>query len=145
MSEQLTLIFDNTSYRTSQLPVQITWHEIKSDCKENGEIEPGDYIGNLVYGFSVCGTPIMFFIVIECRIMNHQMRPRFAAKCCQRCSLHISIGNRKLIFFDQITLDIIFSKSHFPTLCLVSQITSNVHKCFFNIFSKFKILIQDTT
>ncbi len=61
---------------------------------------------------------------------NNRMRPRSVAKCCSQCSLHISIENRKLIFFDQITLDLISSKSYFPTLCMVSQITSQSLKYF---------------
>ncbi len=40
--------------------------------------------------------------------------------------LHISIKNQKLIFFDQINLGRIISKSHFPNLYMVSQITSQI-------------------
>ncbi len=47
---ELTLMFDNVSRYRSQLPAQVTRHEVEVDCKER-EIEFGDYIGNIVYGF----------------------------------------------------------------------------------------------
>ncbi len=37
MSKQFTLTLDNSSQHRSQLPVQITRHEIEGDCKEERE------------------------------------------------------------------------------------------------------------
>ncbi len=49
MSKQLTLMLDNVSQRTSQLPVQITRHAIEDDCKEEWETEFGNYVAHCVW------------------------------------------------------------------------------------------------
>ncbi len=50
-------MFDYVSRGTSQLPVQITWHEKEDNyCWEKRETEFSDYIGGFVYGFFVWYT-----------------------------------------------------------------------------------------
>ncbi len=61
------LTLDNVSRCTSQLTIQITWHEIEGDRKEEKKPAFGNYISNFVYGFCLWYT-LPFFIIIGCKI-----------------------------------------------------------------------------
>ncbi len=75
MSKQLTLTLDNVSQCMSQLPAQITQHEIEGNGKEERKTEFGDFM----YGFC---TQYTFHIFHYNWIQNRRMRPGLASKCC---------------------------------------------------------------
>ncbi len=99
-----------------------------SRLKEEWETEFNEF--NVAFGFSSWYTCHFFHYNW---MQNCRTRPGFVSKCCQQYSLHISVENQKLLFFDQITLDCIFSKSHFLTLCLVSQIAYQFFLIYFMV------------
>ncbi len=78
MSEKLAFILNNISQYRSQLPAQITQHEIKGDCKER-ETEFGDYIGDFAYGFCSWYTSHIFYYNWT---LNSWMRSGFVSKYC---------------------------------------------------------------
>ncbi len=82
---------------------------------------------------SIRGISLTFFPVIGRRIIEWDLDWHQNIASNARC---IFSWNPKIdkFFFYWIALDCIFPKSHFPTLCMVSQIASHLLKFFIFIY-----------
>ncbi len=60
-------------------------------------------------------------------IKIRRISPKLWQKCYLEQPLHISVQNSKLIFSAPTTLNYFFLKSGFPTLCMISQIVSQIY------------------
>ncbi len=105
MYEQLTLTL-NISQNMSQLPAQITQHEIEATVQKREILNLGTTMATLCM-VSVCGIPLMFFNITGSRIIRWTRIgiKMFLAIILVRIFLFKA---KNLYFFDQIILDHIF-------------------------------------